>query len=145
MRVLVAIDLRDEIAPFMTQVTTWAQRLNAKVDLIYAEGYIDATALIRDPHVRALMVAEAEHLRKQDLKQLQGLVDALPEELRGDAHLVAANPAQTVIERATPYDAVLVGTHGRTGLAHFWLGSQAERIVRGCSKPVIVLRTGTTK
>lgn len=145
MRVLVAIDLRDEIAPFMSQVMTWAERLNAKVDLIYAEGYIDATALIRDPHVRALMVAEAEHLRKQDLKHLQELVDTFPEALRGEPHLVAANPAQAVLDRSAPYDAVLVGTHGRTGLAHFWLGSQAERIVRGCSKPVIVLRTGTAK
>jgi nucleotide-binding universal stress UspA family protein len=39
-----------------------------------------------------------------------------------------------------PFDALLVATHGRTGLSHVWLGSVAERIIRTSHKPLIVLR-----
>lgn len=38
-------------------------------------------------------------------------------------------------------DALVVGTHGRTGLSHLLLGSVAEKIVRGASVPVVCVRT----
>ena len=37
-------------------------------------------------------------------------------------------------------DLIVVGTHGRTGLAHFVLGSVAERIVRRSPVPVLTVR-----
>lgn len=142
MKILAAIDLREQIPPLMSQVIEWATRLGATVDLLYAEGYVGAADLISDPHVRSLMAVEADKLRSQDLERLEALMETIPEGNRGEVHLVAAAPAEAVVERAPGYDAVLVGTHGRTGLAHFWLGSQAERIVRMCSNPVVVLRLG---
>ncbi|HKC51196.1 MAG TPA: universal stress protein [Myxococcota bacterium] len=33
-------------------------------------------------------------------------------------------------------DAIVIGTQGRTGLAHMWLGSVAERVIRRASLPV---------
>lgn len=37
-------------------------------------------------------------------------------------------------------DLIVVGTHGRTGFAHFVLGSVAERIVRRSAVPVLTVR-----
>jgi nucleotide-binding universal stress UspA family protein len=37
-------------------------------------------------------------------------------------------------------DLVVIGTHGRTGLAHLLLGSVAERVVRTCEAPVLTIR-----
>jgi universal stress protein A len=37
-------------------------------------------------------------------------------------------------------DLIVMGTHGRTGLAHALMGSVAERIVRHASCPVLTLR-----
>ena len=37
-------------------------------------------------------------------------------------------------------DLVVIGTHGRTGLAHMLLGSVAERVVRTSRVPVLTLR-----
>ena len=39
-------------------------------------------------------------------------------------------------------DLIVMGTHGRTGLKHFFLGSVAEHVVRHARCPVLVLRTG---
>jgi nucleotide-binding universal stress UspA family protein len=48
---------------------------------------------------------------------------------------------EALVEASTGYRALVVATHGRTGFAHFWMGSIAEQIVRGAHCPVIVLRT----
>lgn len=40
-------------------------------------------------------------------------------------------------------DAIVVGTHGRTGLAHLFLGSVAEKIIRRASVPVITIRASS--
>jgi universal stress protein A len=38
-------------------------------------------------------------------------------------------------------DLVVIGTHGRGGLAHLLLGSVAERVVRGSKVPVLTVRS----
>jgi len=39
-----------------------------------------------------------------------------------------------------PADLIVVGTHGRRGLSHMFLGSVAEGIVRVASQPVLLIR-----
>jgi len=41
---------------------------------------------------------------------------------------------------AWPADIVVVGTHGRRGFSHMFLGSVAEGIVRVSTKPVLLVR-----
>jgi nucleotide-binding universal stress UspA family protein len=38
-------------------------------------------------------------------------------------------------------DVLVVGTHGRKGLSHLFLGSVAEKLVRGATVPVVTVRT----
>lgn len=56
---------------------------------------------------------------------------------------IEVGPAvDTVLETADKIgaDLIVVGTHGRTGFAHFVLGSVAERIVRRSPVPVLTVR-----
>jgi nucleotide-binding universal stress UspA family protein len=39
-------------------------------------------------------------------------------------------------------DLVVIGTHGRQGLSRVFLGSVAEKVVRGSSVPVLTIRAG---
>ena len=38
-------------------------------------------------------------------------------------------------------DLIVMGTHGRTGLAHMFLGSVAEKVIRHATCPVLVTRS----
>jgi nucleotide-binding universal stress UspA family protein len=50
--------------------------------------------------------------------------------------------AQELIELATEEDVslIVIATHGHTGLKHLFLGSTAERVVRGAPCPVLTCR-----
>jgi len=51
-------------------------------------------------------------------------------------------PARTIVEYAKDHDvgAVVMGSHGRSGVARILLGSVAERVVRRSPVPVTVVR-----
>lgn len=140
MKLLLALDLREKFEPVFDQARTWAERLGATLDLVYVGIYADIYQFITDPHVRSLMASEAESLRDAHVQQLEALLESLPEANRGGWHLPSGPPARALVNMEKGYDALLVATHGRTGVAHLWLGSVAEKIVRTSHKPVIVLR-----
>jgi nucleotide-binding universal stress UspA family protein len=68
--------------------------------------------------------AEAAGARGVEVKQLQGV------------------PSSEIVDfaKANGYDLIVMGTHGRTGLAHALLGSVAERVVRKAPCAVLTLR-----
>lgn len=61
--------------------------------------------------------------------------------------LQTGTPYQSIVDAAKTLkaDLVVMGTHGRTGIAHALLGSVAERVVRHCPCPVLTLRSGRKK
>jgi len=64
----------------------------------------------------------------------------------GDIAIVHGVPYHEIIETATAknVDLIVMGSHGRTGIAHVLLGSVAERVVRLAPCSVLVVR-GTEK
>jgi universal stress protein A len=57
------------------------------------------------------------------------------------------NAAKEILEaaRATNADLMVMGTRGRTGIAHIVMGSVAERVVRLASCPVLTLKANTLR
>jgi nucleotide-binding universal stress UspA family protein len=56
--------------------------------------------------------------------------------------LVTGNPSHEIANVAAErgFDMIVIGTHGRTGLSRFALGSVAERTVRVSKVPVLTVR-----
>jgi nucleotide-binding universal stress UspA family protein len=64
---------------------------------------------------------------------------------RGVPHtseFTSGEPAERVIERQDECDLIVMGTHGRTGLAAAWLGSVANTVLKHAHTPVLVIREG---
>jgi len=75
---------------------------------------------------------------------LTQLRDLMPAAFQGawDADVVTGPPAETIVRVAHERgaDLIVMGTHGRTGLAHVLLGSVAEKVVRLAPCPVLTVR-----
>ncbi len=83
--------------------------------------------------------AELVQAAKSELQTLRRTVD---EEVPSEAVLRVGNPHVEIIEAAEELgiDLIILSTHGRTGLAHVFLGSTAERVVRHAGCPVLIVR-----
>jgi nucleotide-binding universal stress UspA family protein len=57
------------------------------------------------------------------------------------------NAAKEILEaaRETNADLMVMGTRGRTGIAHIVMGSVAERVVRLAPCPVLTLKAATVR
>lgn len=55
----------------------------------------------------------------------------------------SGSPAAAILRIAKEIDAdvIVLGTHGRTGLARLLLGSVAEKVIRGAAIPVVTVRS----
>lgn len=74
------------------------------------------------------------------------LLKSVNEETQGkisvEAIVVQGVPFAEIIRTAKECntDLIVLGTHGRTGLAHVFMGSVAEKVVRKASCPVLTIR-----
>lgn len=116
-----------------------------------------ASALARDYRARliALHVVEPAKIGYAEFNTYIG-----PEEDRGDAmrmlqslkapaptvtieyRLLEGDPATVITETAAEIgaDLIIMGTHGRTGLARMMMGSVAEEVLRRAPCPVLTMR-----
>ena len=134
---------------FATDFSRWAQR---------AEDYACALACSWRASLTVLSVAEFPPGLNPDYSvNQQYLADLLKHassqlvDLKGRAErrgiavttrVATGIPSEEVITtaRAEDSDLLVVGTRGKTGLAHILLGSTAERVIRGAPCPVLAVR-----
>jgi nucleotide-binding universal stress UspA family protein len=88
-------------------------------------------------------VGLARYARDTALRELERC--AAPLRAKGltvDTAFAAGAPVAAILRAVGDLgaDLVVMGTHGRTGLAHVVLGSVAERVLRGSPVPVLTVR-----
>jgi nucleotide-binding universal stress UspA family protein len=89
-----------------------------------------------------------ERMQTEMEQGAQAELDALlSDEDRRDLHakavvLTSTTPALSIVQyaRDAQVDLIIVGTHGRGAVAHLFLGSIAERVVRMAPCPVLTVR-----
>jgi nucleotide-binding universal stress UspA family protein len=82
-------------------------------------------------------------IRADAQKQLDKLVaKAKAAKVRVRKLLLDGTPADRIVRAARAHhaDVIVIGTHGRTGLARVFLGSVAERVIGTASCPVLTVR-----
>jgi nucleotide-binding universal stress UspA family protein len=82
-------------------------------------------------------------LRQEIGDELEGLADDVRKQgLTVQTQVVEGTPYKCIVDHAAEWhaDLIVMGTHGRTGLAHALTGSVAERVVRTAQCPVLVTR-----
>lgn len=103
---------------------------------------LDADARITPPDTdRALRVDE--YVTRGATERLESLARPLRDGgLRATVRAVTGDVAREILRAADDEgaSAIVIGTHGRTGLSHLLLGSVAEKVVRAAKVPVVTVR-----
>lgn len=122
-----------------------AKRLGADLHLLHVV-HVPMQAYAYAPHPAAAgrIPFDTHELREEArraLEQVAGDLEGLPG--RVQAHVVEGvgiADAIGVVAEEQGADLIVMGTHGRTGLAHVFLGSVAERTLRLAPCPVLTVR-----
>jgi nucleotide-binding universal stress UspA family protein len=140
-RILVATDF----SPCSQAAVSYAAGLSKQLgaSLVIAHVYFPPVIAVPD----AVIPLSANDMRAF-LARMQAGLDEAATVAKGlgaasvETALLEGDPWHQVVRCAHDRlcDLIVVGTHGRSAVAHFFLGSVAEKIVRKAECPVLVVR-----
>lgn len=141
--VLVATDFEDAADVALLYGRSLARTFNATLQVLH---------VLDDVSARAASISgygvDVERMQLELERAAQAQVDALlsdedRRELSAEAVvLTSSTPALAIVDYARRHDVnlIIVGTHGRSAVSHFFVGSVAERVVRTAPCPVLTVR-----
>ena len=146
-KILAAVDFSDEADVAINHAIRVARRTGAHLTLVHVGVVPDQPVGV--PGAMHTTVAEYLRLAREDLAVDRKRLAEIRERVSGQgvevSHMVIDGIPDQGIRRAADEigaDMIIMGTHGRTGIKRFFLGSVAERIVRLSEKHVMVARAG---
>jgi nucleotide-binding universal stress UspA family protein len=142
-----ATDFSDPSLPALETAAAEARRRGAPLHLLHVVdvGAHELTGVVEMgfPGTPSTGLDLLSNLLAAARRDLQASFDRF--DVGGQVHAVAGRAADAIIAHAKAYRAqlVVVGTHGRTGLARLTLGSTAEQVLEDASCSVLVVRLST--
>lgn len=143
-RILVPVDGSPTSRRGMEEAVNLAKTLGAAVRLVHI---VDETPLTLNPETASATGSLMEQFAangRQVLAEAEAAAKAAGIPVSTSMHEnIAGRVADRVLEEAAswPADLVVMGTHGRRGLSHAVLGSDAEAVVRSATVPVLLVRS----
>lgn len=139
------IVLATDFSPYAEAALRWADALSrtfkAELIIIHALDLTLGGLAGLTPEVAAFPVADqlVDRLRQEAKTEIKRLAKRFP---RARTVIKESPPRAMLLHAASEVDAdlIVVGTHGRTGLAHMLIGSVAEHVVRHSLVPVLTVR-----
>lgn len=134
--ILVPTDFSEPAEQATLLAVSFAQKFDAKLTLLHVYelppvyGYGEALAWPAEDYAR-----EAQ----KSLDAALGKLEVLYPRAEGALDVGRASERILAIAKDRNVDLIVMGTHGRRGLAHVFLGSVAEKVVRRSPVPVLTV------
>lgn len=144
--ILVPIDFSPGSESALLQAAELAEALQAPLSVLHVVHDLTAT-----PGYKALKGAKKQLRRMEDIaaeilqEYMQEMQKKYPEIAalhKAETLLVVGIPVTRILEAAGKINAcmIVMGSQGRTGLAHVLVGSKAEQVVRLAKMPVMIVK-----
>lgn len=140
--ILVPTDFSEAASVALDYAVELAEKLGASVHVVHAfelplVGFPDGTMTISAEMASRIIDAAQSALAELAKKHA-------PRKIALSTALEQADPRDAVLSAAKKVgaDLIVMGTHGRRGIARALIGSVAENVVRTSSIPVLTLRQG---
>jgi nucleotide-binding universal stress UspA family protein len=139
----------------LPHVQTLCKLWNAEMTLleVVSPGMPRLGAFVGDPYAPALGPTEdeikklIEEQHQQAMTYLKGVGKKLPEsDLSIHAKVIIdSSPGPAILEavKSSDCDLIAMTTHGRRGLSRLFLGSVADKVIRGADIPILAYRPGS--
>ena len=142
--VLVAVDFGDASETALAYGRELARLGGATLHVLHVAGDVAASAMGVEGYVADFVSLQRE-VENSARKQLDAAVsDEDRRTLAAKTVVRTSNtPALSIVSYAKDahIDLIIVGTHGRGGMAHLFMGSVAERVVRTAPCPVLTVKS----
>jgi universal stress protein A len=139
-RILVPTDFSDPSTEALATAVAFAQLSGATLDLVHVA--VEASFVLPPPvdlapvpiDMSAIMARVNDSLASEEARVRAAGISC-------ETAVLVGRPDAEIVARASATDAQLIvmGTHGRSGLAHALLGSIAERVVQHAPCPVLIV------
>jgi nucleotide-binding universal stress UspA family protein len=135
-RILVPIDFSETSSTALRYGVELARRFTARLYLLHVPEHPGEAAEAEYPIGLFETMQNAAYDRLRHL-----LTDEEARELRPECAMRLGTPADEIVRYAHDHDVdlIVMGTHGRTGVARVIMGSVAEKVVRKASCPVLAV------
>lgn len=137
--IVVPTDFSENAKASLPFATALAKQFNGKIKLVHVFEEMRILGLHGQDVFERFMVGE-RIARESKLKEI---ADSLTiQGIETKYCIVEGYPPTEILSvaKAVNADCIVIATHGRTGLAHTFLGSVAERVVRLSHCPVLTVR-----
>ena len=147
-RILVPTDFSAPSDAALDYARQLAEKVGASVHLLHVVEESFATGPIASEMYMAGTGRTIAAVMKDAQARLSHRVTAADRaRLRMTSEVVGGSSASTIVDYAAEngFDLIVMGTHGRRGMAHLMMGSVAERVVRAAPCPVMTVRTAPAR
>ena len=140
-RILVPVDFSDGALHALRLAIELARESGGHITLFHCAG--TPNVLDTGPGGGLYYAELIQRIAKEVEHELIRLaLEEIPQGLSHDHVQVSGFPPAEIVAYATKgkYDVIVMGTHGRTGLNHVFMGSVAARVIQRAEVPVLVCR-----
>jgi nucleotide-binding universal stress UspA family protein len=130
-RILIATDGSENSAPAVREGLNLARAFGAQVTALSVSDDTGLPAAGRGSAEGRVLASEAVAEVENEGRKLG--IEVTPSVPTG-------SPDDAIVDASTEHDLLVMGTHGRSGLAHLRMGSVAERVIRFARCPVMVVK-----
>jgi len=142
-KILCPVDFSESSEHAMQYALALAEAYQAELQLLHVIE-VPAAALARGPMgPPVLSIDNLQEFQETCREHLENIASRASEQYKNVTyHLGSGVPFLGIIQsaKAEDVDLIVVGTHGRTGLAHALIGSVAEKLVRKAPCPVLTVK-----
>ncbi|MBI4818856.1 MAG: universal stress protein [Deltaproteobacteria bacterium] len=142
--ILVPVDFSEGSRYALEYAIGLAQKFGASIEVLhawYTPEYISPAVAVQaiegeSQTLEALMNREAKRQLEEFLKKMK-----VPEGVEIRTSFELGPEAEVISTVAKNHDMIVMGTHGRSGIARLFMGSVADGVLRRAPCPVLVIRS----
>jgi nucleotide-binding universal stress UspA family protein len=137
-KIVVGVDFSDCSINALEHAITIAQKAKAGITMVWV-NHLD--------YSKEIFSVEPKQLTAEVATRFEDLVAAHKDKLWGQQLNYVIKKGKVYKEICAVAEdenafLIVIGTHGSSGFEEFWIGSNANRMVSACTKPIITIRGG---